>query len=278
MNRLLNSGRIPTVATFAFVLILDSATAQDFSIQRDFQFIQSRSTLVVDGGFAGSAYKQTYHASGTFGLESGYESGVSCASVGCPPPPTHIPFARFDDVDAWLQPNGLLAYVLPLDHTLNLTGLDGTFNPATPNRFSFIGNDGQGQPFHLDATIRGPLIHLVGENTPGCCDFQHYKFDAFAYVRPYPDFNLDGLVNTADYVTWRNSAKALNPDGTDATATNSANYELWRAHFGEVNDFSAFAGESAGLNTSTVPEPTTILLAIPAMAIACHRRRLSTRL
>jgi hypothetical protein len=273
MNRLLTSGRIPTLAIFAFVLILDSAAAQDFTIHRDFQFIPSHSTLIVDGGFAGPAFKQTYRAAGTFGLASGYESGVSCASVGCPPPPTHVPFARFDNVDAWLKPDGLLTYVLPLDHTLNLTGLDGTFNPSTPNKFSFTGDDGQGQPFHLDATIRGPLIHLVGENNPGCCDFQHLKFDAFAYLQPYPDFNLDGVVNTADYVTWRSNATAVNPDGTDATATNSANYELWRTHFGEVTDFSAFAGASAGLNTTTVPEPANVLLALIGLATISLRRR-----
>ncbi len=201
MNCFLTAGRIPTLAVFAF--ILNIAAAQDFTIHRDFQFIPSHSTLVVDGGFAGPAYQQTYHAAGTFGLASGYESGVSCTSIGCPPPPTHIPFARCEDVHALLQPNNVATYVIPLNSMLNLTGLDGTFDPATPNDVTFTGDDGQGQPFHLDATIRGPLIRLVGENDPGCCDFQHYKFDAFAYLLPYPDFNLDGVVNTADYVTWR---------------------------------------------------------------------------
>jgi hypothetical protein len=163
--------------------------------------------------------------------------------------------------------------VIPLDHFLNLTGLQGTFAAATPNDFTFSGHDGQGQPFHLDATIRGPLIHLVGENDPGCCDFQHYQFDAFAYVKPYPDFNLDGVVNTADYLTWRANASPTNPDGTDATATNTANYELWRAHFGEVTDFSAFAGASAALNTSSIPEPAAILLALLGLPLVFGRYR-----
>jgi hypothetical protein len=273
MNCLLNAGRIPTVAIFALVLTLDSAAAEDAAIHRDFQFIPSRSTLIVDGGFAGPAFTQTYHAVGTFGLASGYENGVSCAAIGCPPPPTHIPFARFDDVDAWLAPNNVLPYLLPLDNTLNLTGLAGTFNPATPNKLSFSGNDGEGQPFHLDATLRGPLIHLVGENDPGCCDFQHFKFDAFAYLQPYADFNLDGVVNAADYVAWRANASPINPDGTDATAANAANYDLLRAHYGEVTDFSAFAGESAGLNTTTVPEPAAILLALAGVSLAYLRHR-----
>jgi hypothetical protein len=273
MNCLLHAGRIPTVAVFAVVLALDSAAAQDFTIHRDFQFIPSHSTLIVDGGLAGPASNQTYHAFGTFGLASGYESGVSCSSIGCPPPPTHIPFARFDDVDALLAPNNSLADVLPLDNTLNLTGLSGTFNPTTPNKFSFTGNDGQGQPFHLDATIRGPLIHLVGENDPGCCDFQRYQFDAFAYLQPYPDYNLDGVVDAADYVAWRANASPINPDGTDATAANAANYDLLRTHFGEVTDFSGFADESAGLNTTVVPEPATILLALVGVTLVSIRRQ-----
>ena len=48
--------------------------------------------------------------------------------------------------------------------------------------------------------IHDRLIHLVGENGPGCCNVSHYKFDALAYLVPYPDYNLDGVVDAADYI------------------------------------------------------------------------------
>jgi hypothetical protein len=104
MNRLLNAFWITAFALFAALLIPRFATAQDVAIHRDFQFIPSHSTLIVEGGIAGPTFNQTYHAAGSFGLDSGYESGVSCLTLGCPPPPTHIPFARFDDVHALLIP------------------------------------------------------------------------------------------------------------------------------------------------------------------------------
>jgi hypothetical protein len=271
MNRLLDAGRLPGVALLALLLFLGPAAAQDFTDHRDFQFIPSRSTLTIDGGFAG--IKQSYHATGTFGLDSGYESGVSCSSVGCPPPPTHIPFARFDYDVAWLTSDNAQTYVVPFDDVLDLSSLSGAFIPTTPNNFYFNGNDAHDQPFHLDATLRGPLIHLVGESSPNCCDFEHLKLDAFAYVTPNADFNLDGVVNTADYLTWRANASPTNPDGTDATAANAANYDLWRAHFGEVTDFSAFAADSPALNASAVPEPATLLLAVTGAFAALNRRR-----
>jgi hypothetical protein len=46
-----------------------------------------------------------------------------------------------------------------------------------------------------------------------------------------------------------------------------------RTHFGEVTDFSAFANESSGLNTTAVPEPATILLVLGGVALVSIRRR-----
>ncbi len=50
-----------------------------------------------------------------------------------------------------------------------------------------------------------------------------FVLDAFSLIQPIPgDFNNNGIVDTADYVVWRNN------DGTQA------GYNLWRAHFGQT--------------------------------------------
>ena len=60
------------------------------------------------------------------------------------------------------------------------------------------------------------------------------------------DFNLDGLVGNADYVAWRKGF---------GTMYTQADYDLWRAHYGETP--SAGPGVGAG---STVPEPATFAM------------------
>lgn len=57
------------------------------------------------------------------------------------------------------------------------------------------------------------------------------------------DFNGDGLVDTADYVVWRKS------NGS------AADYDLWRAHYGE-----SISGSGASLDSAAVPEPSSLAL------------------
>jgi len=64
------------------------------------------------------------------------------------------------------------------------------------------------------------------------------------------DFNGDGMVNAADYTVWRNGLGSI---------YTQADYEIWKAHFGE----SWPAGSSA-TSSVAVPEPTSW-----AMAGAC---------
>ena len=74
------------------------------------------------------------------------------------------------------------------------------------------------------------------------------------------DFNSDGTVDAADYVSWR---KTL--------STDVAQYYAWRANFAATLP----TGAGSELNFSVVPEPAT-LLPIGAAAISCllpHRPR-----
>ena len=76
------------------------------------------------------------------------------------------------------------------------------------------------------------------------------------------DFNNNGVVDTADYSTWQNNLGAdssvLGGNGSGAATVVRADYELWRAHFGETM--------ASGSVTGPVPEPTTLLLALLGLA------------
>jgi hypothetical protein len=75
------------------------------------------------------------------------------------------------------------------------------------------------------------------------------------------DFNSDGVVDAADYVVWRK--------GLDTTYT-LADYDVWRAHFGES---TASAAESSLRSGASVPEPGTLLLGLILAGHVCGCRR-----
>lgn len=90
------------------------------------------------------------------------------------------------------------------------------------------------------------------------------------------DFNGDGKVDGADYVTWRNTlntSDSLNGNGNETGASagvvDQADYLYWRANFGA-------GGNGGGPQVAGVPEPATLLLVIgAAMAISCGVRKRS---
>lgn len=76
------------------------------------------------------------------------------------------------------------------------------------------------------------------------------------------DFNRDGTVDAADYVTWR---KGL---GTTYTQND---YNVWRAHFG----LTGGSGSGSSANAA-VPEPTSVVLLICAVVGVLPRCQWST--
>jgi hypothetical protein len=75
------------------------------------------------------------------------------------------------------------------------------------------------------------------------------------------DFNNDGKVDAADYVSIRQQYSDI------TTGAGLAAYSAWRANFG--------AGSGAGLVTGNVPEPSTLLLTLGVICCGCMvlRRR-----
>jgi hypothetical protein len=76
------------------------------------------------------------------------------------------------------------------------------------------------------------------------------------------DFNLDGIVDAADYVTWR--------DGL-GTAYSQTDYDAWKSHFGQTD-----GSGTGGRANATAPEPavlTTLIMGTLAMWV--RRRNLA---
>jgi hypothetical protein len=71
------------------------------------------------------------------------------------------------------------------------------------------------------------------------------------------DWNLNGKVDAADYVKWRND-----PAGNGG----AGGYDTWRANFGNP--------PGSGSGAGAVPEPSVMMLGICALAmIGANRRR-----
>lgn len=75
------------------------------------------------------------------------------------------------------------------------------------------------------------------------------------------DYNRDGTVDAADYITWRhtlhdNVTAYFGADGNGDTLVDESDYQVWRDHFGDV-----VAGSGTGSqSSSSAPEPGGILL------------------
>ena len=117
-----------------------------------------------------------------------------------------------------------------------------------PQVYGTYGSSASSAAFKLDEYFAGAGILMVG--LPG-------------------DYNLDGKVDAADYVTWRNSPSAFG--GTPA------GYNNWRANFGASSGNGA--GNALGGSSQTaVPEPTNIALALLGLAaMVALRTRVSLR-
>jgi hypothetical protein len=280
MNRAVFLARVS--ALFLFVsLIAGEAVAQvDDDLRqppdmlRHYRFMPRHSSLEVTGGFAG--IEQKFFPFGTFDLHTGYRFDPRAF------PSVWLPFAKFENVRSWLVPDGPLDYVWDTDDTLNLSGLNGWFRRGEPNQLFFRGVDGQGQPFKMMAVQRGRLLHLMGENDPGCCDFFHYKFDAFAHLAPYSDFNVDGRVDRRDLdvlmanMGTRTDARFEQGDADADGDVDGGDFLAWQREIGAATPLSAFAGDSlaeASFSAAAVPEPTALLLAFcGGLFIWLHRR------
>jgi hypothetical protein len=94
------------------------------------------------------------------------------------------------------------------------------------------------------------------------------------------DYNDDGIVDAADYVTWRNSigqstTKGTGADGIIDGMIDAADYDVWRANFGTVGASSNGTAANEPQTMYVGPEPSVpILLAAAIVLLGTRRTRI----
>jgi Dockerin type I domain len=93
--------------------------------------------------------------------------------------------------------------------------------------------DQRGAPF---ARLSGPQIDI------GAVEYEPIPSTVFG------DFNLDGVVDAADYSVWRDHLGNIvtpytSADGNGNGVVDAADYEVWKSHFGQTNEQGAGSRE-----------------------------------
>ena len=107
-------------------------------------------------------------------------------------------------------------------------------------------------PLQYELGSSSLLVRAIGKYP----EWAVVSFSPQATEGPSGDFNLNGVVDAADYTVWR--------DGVDTTYT-QADYEVWKTNFGPTADSAPSADTNAA-----VPEPATLALLVAACL--CSRR------
>lgn len=87
------------------------------------------------------------------------------------------------------------------------------------------------------------------------------------FATPLPgDYNQNGVVDSADYVVWRNQLGTSNPLPNDPNGgtISTTQYTTWRSNFGQTAGSGSQSGTAVG---SAVPEPSHLALAVVIMLI-----------
>lgn len=159
------------------------------------------------------------------------------------------------------------------------------------NNVAFVGNYGaQHALFVSSAGVLTPVIKkgdiLFGQ-TVATVTFEKFGLDpggsgnlAFSYTLlngqagialaipggpPLGDYNLNGVVDLADYVVWRDTLNQVVPQGSGADGNfdgviNVLDYTIWRARFGQQAVPGSASGGAEGMLSENVPEPGAVVL------------------
>ena len=196
-----------------------------------------------------------------------------------------------------LGPMTLGATLTPLGGTFTQGTEDGqqaTFNANARNNLSLTLFDQTGTTALAAAssTAAGQSESLSGINlstageyfirVTGASDsIQLYQFalSATSRIQLLPgDYNLDGRVDTSDYVVWRNTlgqaGTTLAADGNNNGIIDNGDYSVWRSNFGSISPGAAGTAPTA----FAAPEPQgSSLFVIAVLASVLHSRGYRSR-
>ena len=234
-------------------------------------------TLVVNG-IHSSAGAYTVNSGGTLGGTGTVHSAVMVASGGAVAPGTSIESIDIDSLT--LDSGSLLNFELGAPGTSDLINVlvNGGFT-ANGGTFTFTDAGGLAAGTYTlidyDGALNGAFSNLtLGGTQPAGFSYMlvdnmgSTSIDLQVTSTGLPgDYNLDGKVDSADYVVWRKNPTVVG--GGDPVG-----YNTWRQNFG--NPPGAGSGSSIG-ESGAVPEPTTcgLLLIATLGAFAGRRSRLA---
>ena len=122
-------------------------------------------------------------------------------------------------------------------------------------------------------------LGLSDENLSGALNTAPLTLTLTGKVRLAGDYNVDGVVDSGDYLVWRRTSGQTgvtaytSADGDGNSIINEADFDVWRTHFGQTA-----AGAGGGLSTAAVPEPATIVIFAVAISVCgLHRRRVTAQ-
>lgn len=144
----------------------------------------------------------------------------------------------------------------------------------------------------LNPSYRDAVVHLIADDIYLDLRFTGWTAQGgggFSYQRAVPsstppptgDYNLNGVVDAADYIVWRDTlTQSAAPEGSGADGNangtiESGDYTFWRQRFGNPVPGSAAGGN---LQSSTaVPEPMAIFLSFAwLLAFVQRTKRIHT--
>jgi hypothetical protein len=236
----------------------------------NFKVIPKLSVLERTGGIAGVS--EQLRLSGSFDLQ-------------ILPPAIYPPYVAFGNAEVW----GALVSDLPhpavvedVDELLNLDELHGRMLVPKGDlvRYQLKGKLDDGSSIELGAAKIGSWMYVRGFTTPppGSADFFEYQLRMVARSGPFADVNDDGVVDAADYTLLRDGS---GNEGAAAIESGTVGVTLadWRAQYGEtVPDFDAIdalmfePASGFAANTAAVPEPSSAVLMLWAIAAGCAVR------
>ena len=101
----------------------------------------------------------------------------------------------------------------------------------------------------------------------------HVQNNVFFVPTP-GDYNGDGLVDAADFITWRRALGTDNvwADGDGNGTVGPEDFDVWRAHY-NVTVTSGPNGGSGSETLAQVPEPSSLMLLLLAQSYFHFNRR-----
>lgn len=155
------------------------------------------------------------------------------------------------------------------DIDVDIAPFKGTVLPTTGTHLAIVG-----PMFSSTGRPLGSRRGVTQTDLLAVCQVSQFDSCDLSLVTPTisGDYNSDGMINLADYATWRDSlGGTVEPysgaDGSGNGVIDSADYDVWRTNFGQ----SAAAISSSASAIAVVPEPTSAWLFVAAIGLVYCR-------